>query len=274
MNKGGFAIIISFMLGVILFLLALALAPPLSQVINGVRSESTIKYTYYNNLRNWSIYSANLTNGEHIMNSSSLSVYQYFQLNKYNLDSKNYFKFTNTTLKLKKVGNPIGNITIKILEGLPLEELALNITNSTLSLSSIDTSFENITFNFNDQSIFSTIYPYYTLNIDVTGVDSDNYIVIGTTNITDNLFESDAYIYNNTNKSYFNIPIYYEDYTIKDVLFEISVVDGGLESIGLNCSATDLNYQTKGVCTTTDSMLPFFIATLLGIAGIIIGRIL
>jgi len=38
-----------------------------------------------------------------------------------------------------------------------------------------------------------------------------------------------------------------------------------------NCSATDLTYQQQGFCTTLDAMLPFFIATIMGIAGIIIG---
>lgn len=264
MNKKGTLLMYGMMVAVVLIIFALAIAPVLTDITAEAMNSSTIKYTYYQNIRDWSSYHTNLTNGEYIMNDSQISLYESFTL--YNtLSAGTFFYIENITLKLKRVGNPTGNVTIKITEGnTPFSDNVINFTNNSLEISSIDTSFENVTFDMPYPKTYMSVYPYYMLSITVDGVDDSKYLVVGTTNIT-SLFTPVAFKYNNSGGES-NIQLDDE----VDLLFKFSVRDGGTETFGLDCDNASISNFDKAACIAID-LTPFYVVGfIILIAGAVI----
>jgi hypothetical protein len=170
-----------------------------------------------------------------------------------------YVMVENVTLKLKRVGNPTGYVNITITDSNTIN----NLTTSSLLLSSIDTSFENRTFDLPNTQVYMQNTPYYNIYVQVNGVDNANYLEVGTTNIT-NLFYGNLYSYNKTNGE---SKLVGEE---TDLLFKYSLIDGGIEKIGLNCSSSELGLFDKGTCIIVDFGFFYFFAGLILIGGGII----
>ena len=48
----------------------------------------------------------------------------------------------------------------------------------------------------------------------------------------------------------------------------------GTDNVGLNCDYTNLTYQERANCTSTDSLPYLYISVIFGLGGILIGKII
>ena len=263
MNKRGSFVIYGLMVGLVVLILALALAPAISQFTLEAMNSTSVEYTDYNNLREWDIYAPGIINGTYKLNNTDVELYQKFEF-PLSLPGT-YYMMNNITLVGTRIGNPTGNVTIRIVEGNnPHSGNAVNFTSKSLSLLDFGLTQTNLTFTLPNAPQYFSKAPYYMVVVNVTGVDNANYINIGTTNLTGNIFYDEIHLYNTTSGV-----ITTTDDNL-DLLFRYSLRDGGVTSGGMDCDNASISNFDKAACVATDLMLFYFISFLVFLAGAIV----
>jgi len=263
-NTRGSFVIYSLMVGMVILILALALAPAIADFTGSAMNSTSTTYNDYNDLREWDIYAFALVNGTYKLNNTDIELYQKFEFPPSLYGT--YYMMNNITLTGRRVGNPTGTITVRIVEG--NNPHAVNTVNFSTSAAQPITNFgattTNVTFTLPAASKYYINAPYYMVVVNVTGVDNSDYLLLGTTNVTPNLFYDEIRLFNTTSNVITTTP------ENLDLLFRYSVRDGGVTTGGLDCDNSSISNFDKATCIATDLMLFYFIGFLIFLAGAVI----